>query len=148
MTMSTDQDILEYMPDLFDYGIQDFSADHAKSREDILRRLRIDWWPRFQPWKSDIRYISSYSEMDANQLTESQFTRTAVFHCLSYYILPKLAKFDPEGDRFANMMDHFKSRYEEEFNFVLKDGVEYDLNDDNVIDSGEKAPRDFMRLVR
>jgi hypothetical protein len=148
MAMSTDQDILEYVPDLYDYGIQDFSADHTRTREDILRRLRIDWWPRLQPYKYDIRYVNTTPEMDADKLTESQFTRSAVFHVLAYYILPKLAKFDPEGDRFENMMKHYRSRFEEEFTLVLKDGVEYDLNNDAVVDATEKASREFSRLVR
>ena len=86
--------------------------------------------------------------MDSTLLTDSQFTRTAVFHVLAYYILPKLAKFDPDGDRFENMMKHYKSRFEEEFNLVLKDGVEYDLNNDNVVGISEKASTEFMRLVR
>lgn len=148
MTMSTDTDILEYVPDLHDYGIQDFSADHAKTRQDILRRLRIEWWPRLQPWKQDIRYVNTTPEMDETRLTESQFTRAAVFHVLAYYILPKLTKFDPEGDRFENMMKHYRERYNEEFTLVLQDGVEYDLDNNNTIDTGEKASREFLRLVR
>lgn len=151
MTMSTDLDIQEYMPDLYDYGIQDFAADHAKTRGDILRRLRIEWWPRFRPWTTDITIAGSGAgrpEMDEDLLTESQFTRAAVFHVLAYYILPKLMKFDPEGDRFENMMNHFKARFEEEFNLILRDGVEYDSNNDGTVVAGEKTPTHFMRLVR
>ena len=148
MSFATDSDVIEYVPDLHEYGIQDFSADHAKTQDDILRRLRIEWWPRLQPWKYDIRYVNNAPEMDSTLLTASQFTRTAVFHVLAYYILPKLAKFDPDGDRFENMMKHYKSRFEEEFNLVLKDGVEYDLNNDNVVGISEKASTEFMRLVR
>lgn len=148
MSFANDNDIIEYMPDLYDYGIQDFSADHAKTQDDILRRLRIEWWPRLQPWKYDIRYVNNAPEMDSTLLTDSQWTRSAVFHVLAYYILPKLAKFDPEGDRFENMMKHYKSRFEEEFNLVLKDGVEYDLNNDNTVSISEKASTEFMRLVR
>jgi hypothetical protein len=148
MSFATDSDVIEYVPDLHEYGIQDFSADHAKTQDDILRRLRIEWWPRLQPWKYDIRYVNNAPEMDSTLLTDSQFTRTAVFHVLAYYILPKLAKFDPDGDRFENMMKHYKSRFEEEFNLVLKDGVEYDLNNDNTVGISEKASTEFMRLVR
>jgi hypothetical protein len=148
MSFATDSDVIEYVPDLHEYGIQDFSADHAKTQEDILRRLRIEWWPRLQPWKYDIRYVNNAPEMDSTLLTDTQFTRTAVFHVLAYYILPKLAKFDPDGDRFENMMKHYKSRFEEEFNLVLKDGVEYDLNNDNTVGISEKASTEFMRLVR
>ena len=148
MTMSTDADILDYMPDLHDFGIQDFSADHEKTRQDIFRRLRIEWWPKFRPWKYDIRVLNAYVEMDESLLTESQFTRAAVFHVLAYYILPKLAKFDPEGDRFENMMKHYKTKFEEEFDLVLRDGVEYDRNEDNVVQDAERAPINFGRLVR
>lgn len=148
MSFATDSDVVEYVPDLHEYGIQDFSADHAKTQDDILRRLRIEWWPRLQPWKYDIRYVNNAPEMDSTLLTDTQFTRTAVFHVLAYYILPKLAKFDPDGDRFENMMKHYKSRFEEEFNLVLKDGVEYDLNNDNTVGVSEKASTEFMRLVR
>lgn len=151
MTMSTDQDIQEYMPDLYDYGIQDFSADHAKTRQDIFRRLRVEWWPKHRPWTTDITIVGSawtQPEMDETLLTESQFTRAAVFHVLAYYILPKLMKFDPEGDRFENMQKHYKARFEEEFDLVLRDGVEYDANDDGTIETGEKQATHFMRLVR
>jgi len=141
MAMSTDPDIIEYFPDLYEYGIQDFSAEHEKTRGDIIRRLAIDWWPR---------YRGSYTSasLDDTLLTESQFTRAAVFHCLSYYILPKLTKHDPEGDRFSEMMKYYKSRYEEEFDLVLKDGVEYDADNDDTIEDSEKETFHMQRLVR
>ena len=150
MTMSTDDDIIEYFPDLRDYGIQDFSSDHTKTREDIIRRLRIEWWPRQRTQTSDItiRLLNTAIEMDDTLLTESQFTRAAVFHCLSYYILPKLSKFDPDGDRFDTMMKYYKSRFDEEFELVLRDGVEYDNNRDGTIQNVEKVSTSYGRLVR
>ena len=146
MTMSTDQDVFEYMPDLADYGIQDFASDHAKTREDILRRLRVEWWPRFRPY-NDIRFVQP-PVMDTDLLDETQFTRAAVYHVLSYYILPKLAKFDPDGDRFGEMMKHYRSRFEEEFDYIIKDGVRYDFDDNGNIDSSEQVPAYQTRLVR
>jgi hypothetical protein len=148
MAMSTDNDILEYMPDLYDYGIQDFADDHANTQADITRRLRIDWWPRMRSEIFDIKVLSNSPEMDETLLTESQFTRAAVFHVLAYYILPKLNKFDPNGDRFAEMMKYYKTRFDEEFDLVLRDGVEYDRDDDGNITNSEKTPNVFMRLVR
>ena len=119
MAMSTDNDILEYVPDLYDYGIQDFNDDHANTQADIIRRLRIDWWPRQRSDMFDIKVLSTSPEMDSALLTESQFTRAAVFHVLAYYILPKLNKFDPNGDRFAEMMKYYKTRFDEEFDLSL-----------------------------
>jgi hypothetical protein len=143
MTMSTDLDIQEYFPDLYNYGIQDFSAEHAKTRGDIIRRLKTEWWPRKANLYTGI-------EMDTTLITESQFTRAAVFHCLSYYILPKLTQFSPDGDRWEKMMAYYKSRYEEEFTAVINDGVEYDADNDGVVEinQGEKSPLYTQRLVR
>lgn len=150
MAMSNDEDLLEYFPDLYNYGIQDFGAEHAKTREDILRRLRIEWFPRKSHSLSYDALVVGQNgpEMDADLLTESQFTRAAVFHCLAYYILPKLTQFSIDGDRFERMMDYFKSRYEEEFNFVLHDGVEYDADESGTITNEEKIANYQSRLVR
>jgi hypothetical protein len=149
MTMSTDADIQEYFPDLYDYGIQDFSDYHEKTRQDIFRRLRIEWWPtKSRALKYNIAVVATDPEMDETLLTESQFKRAAVFHCLAYYILPQLNKFEPDGDRFGEMMKYYKARFEEEFDLVVRDGVEYDSNNDNVLSDGEKATTAYLRLVR
>lgn len=140
MSMSTDNDILEYMPDLNDYGIQGFSNEHAKTRNDILRRLRIEWYPRHRG--------NASTEMNASLLTESQFTRVAVFHVLSYYILPKLTQFTTDGDRFRVMLDFYKDRYEEEFDLILRDGIEYDADSSGAITDSEKSPEVFLKLER
>jgi hypothetical protein len=139
MTISTDNDILEYLPDLHDYGITDFSDEHIKTRTDILRKLRVDWYPKV---------IGSSTEMDETLLTDSQFTRAAVFHVLSYYILPKLTQFTTEGDRFERMMEFYKLRYDEEMDLVIRDGVEYDINDDGSVTDSEKPPLNTLRLER
>jgi hypothetical protein len=148
MTMSTDADVLEYLPDLFDYGIQDFSDEHEKTEQDIYRKLRVDWWPRQRGTRLDIKALGSEVEMREDRLTQSQFTRAAVFHVLAYYILPKLMKFEPEGDRFSQMMTYYRSRWEEEFDMILRDGVEYDRNDDGEITPNERATNNYLRLVR
>ena len=42
---ATDTDLLEYVPDIKKYGIQDWSAQHEKTYDDIIRLLNIKWWP-------------------------------------------------------------------------------------------------------
>lgn len=146
--MSTDADVLEYEPSITQYGIQTFTDLHEKTRQDIFRLLRIEWWPR---QKSNLtRYpITSVSlEMDTTLINEPQFTRCAVFHVLAYYILPRLSKFTPESDVFNEKMQFYKTRFQEEFQLVLKDGVEYDFDNDGTVEEAEKQPVHFGRLVR
>lgn len=148
MAMLTITDIQEYVPDILEYGITDFEAEISKTTEDIYRLLRIRWWPSWKSNRYDIVVRGIGVEMNQALLTDSQFTRAAVYHCLAEHILPKLSKFQPEGDKFNQMMAHFRSQFEQEFSLVLQDGVEYDYDDDGTIVAGEKQPQYFLRLQR
>jgi len=144
---ATDSDILEYEPQIHDYGIQDFSDLHAKSTADIERDLRITWWPKSTYGRYDIT-IGTHTEMNADLLTHSQFTRAAVFHVLAYWIYPRLSTFSPEGDIFREKISYYSERYREEFDKILRDGVEYDFDSSGTISDSEKQPTHFGRLVR
>lgn len=143
MTMLTIDDVKEYMPDVEDYGVQSYDDFFAKTQQDIYRRLRIDWWN-----VRKFNYAYSAVDMDTSKLDESQFTRTAVFYSLAYYILPQLTKWNPDGDQFNSMMSYYKDRYEEEWQLVLRDGVRYDDNDDSTYSSSESVSIPVLRLVR
>jgi len=143
---STDANILEYEPQIKEYGILDFSDQHAKTTADIQRYLRIHWWPRVS--RTQVRLFNQTVEMDTTKLTASQFTRAAVFHVLAYYILPKLTQHSAEPDRFRVMIDFYKSKWQEEIDFVLQDGVKYDFDNDGTVEASEEQPVHFNRLVR
>lgn len=151
MAMSTDADLLKYQPDILTYGIDEFTDEHAKARDDILRKLRDEWWSRSRGKANyDISRSLPSLEMDADRITESQFTRCAVYRVLSEYALPQLTKWNAEGDedKFQVMMMHYRRKYDEEFNAILRDGVEYDYDDDGSVEESEKQPLHTRRLVR
>jgi hypothetical protein len=137
MAFSTDSDLAEIVPDILSLGILSFTDEHAKAQLDIEREIRNRWWEK--------RGISG--ELNTSLLTESQWTRSAVYLVLWKYALPQLTNW-VDGDRFQNMIDFYKSRYGEELEAVFQDGVEYDADDDNVIDDSEKAAVNHGRLVR
>ena len=147
---STDADVLEYEPQIKEYGIIDFSSYHAKTTADIQRLLRIEWWPRVsRATATTSGYFNTTDlEMNATKLTASQLTRAAVFHVLAYYILPQLTQHGVERDRFREMIDFYKGRFREEFDLVLQDGVEYDFDGDGTVQNTEKQTEHFNRLVR
>jgi hypothetical protein len=45
-------------------------------------------------------------------------------------------------------MEHYRAEYEREMDLVLRDGVEYDLNNDNTISDNEKVATHHLRLKR
>lgn len=145
---ATIEDILEYEPQIQDYGIYDFDDSITKAQADVERYLRINWWPTQQIGKYDITIIGINVEMDPDKLTASQVTRATVFCALAYYIYPKLSKFEPDLDVFQVKMDYYKSRYHEEIDLVVRDGVEYDIDGDGTVTDSEKEPSYFLRLKR
>ena len=151
MAMSTDDNLIEYQADILEYGIDDFDAYHAKAREDILRRLREEWWVRSRNMTNfDISRSLPSLEMDADRLTESQFTRCAVYRVLSEYALPQLTKWNATGDedKFQVMMMHYRKKFDEEFNQILQDGVRYDYDNDGTVEDIEKQPFHTRRMIR
>ena len=151
MAMSTDADLIKYQPDILTFGIDEFTDEHAKARDDILRKLRDEWWVRSRNVTNyDISRSLPSLEMDDSKLTESQFERCAVYRVLSEYALPQLTKWNNEGseDRFQVMMMHYRKRYDEEFNSILRDGVVYDFDNDGTVEQTEKQPFHTRRIIR
>jgi hypothetical protein len=147
-TFATISDIQEYEPDILNYGIPDFSDALVKAQGDVERFLRIHWWPQQQIGQYDIRIVGRYSPMDPELLVPAQLERATVYCALGYYVYPRLSKFEPDMDVFQIKLDYYKKAYTEEIDLVIRDGVQYDYNDDNIISAAEKEPSYFLRLKR
>jgi len=137
MAFSTDANLTDLVPDILQLGIDAFTDEHEKAQSDIERELRIKWWPK----------KGLPGEMDSTKLTDSQFTRCSSYLVLWRYALPQLTNW-VDGDRFTSMIDFYKSRYGEELEAILKDGVEYDADGDSVITDQEKKTIGAGRLSR
>jgi hypothetical protein len=149
ITLLTISDIQEYEPDILNYGIPDFDNEQARAQQDVFRDLRIKYWPTQVIGLYDAKYITGANqEPDDDLYTASQLTRVAVFQCLGYHIYPKLAKFEPDQDIFERKMYFYREEYSREFEKVLQDGVEYDLDSSGTVSDREKEPTSFLRLKR
>jgi hypothetical protein len=137
MAFSTDTDLQDLVPDILQLGIDSFTAEHTKAQNDILRDLRIEWW--------DKKGLSG--ELNSAYLTDSQFTRCASYLVLWKYALPQLTNW-VDGDRFQSMITFYKSRYGEELESILRDGIEYDADNDSVVTEEEKKSINSGRLSR
>ena len=72
-----------------------------------------------------------------------------VYHALAYHICPKLTQFSgAEPDKFQVMMNYYQGRFEHEMDLVLREGVRYDLDDDNSYERTETQSVKPNRLVR
>lgn len=147
MALFTEADMKEYMPDLHNYGIQDFSDMIAKTDEDIYRLLRVDWYPKLGSLSMQNSYGGDLSTFDTTKLKDSQLKRSAVYYCLYKYVLPKLTKFDPDGDSFQTQIGFYRQAFDEEFGIAIRE-LYYDWDDDGVYESHEQEIQPAQRLVR
>jgi hypothetical protein len=137
MAFSTDSDLTALLPDILTLGISSFTDEHARAQADIEREIRNKWWAK----------TGFSGELNATLLTDSQWTRAASYLVLWRYALPQLTNW-VENDRFQNMIDFYRARYDEEMDAVFRDGVEYDANNDSTVTNAEKQPRHSGRLFR
>ena len=137
MAFSNDWNLKELIPDILDFGIDNFIDEHALAQAEIEREIRNRWWKR----------AGIAGEMDSSLLTESQWTRAAAYLVLWKYALPKLTNW-VDNDRFLEMINFYKARYGEEVEAVFADGVEYDEDEDGTVTDDERSPSPLNRLNR
>jgi hypothetical protein len=152
MAFAARTDLITYQPDIGDMGLSTGQLDTyvTQAIADVQRDIRNKWWSVYHSNQSRNRSYAGGIEIDLTLLTDSQWTRATVYRCLGYYVCPSLTKFNATGDedRFQQMGIFYRERYEDEFADILRDGVEYDANDDSTISDAEKVAVHSLRLVR
>ena len=148
-------DVTKYQTDAFDFGIASGASSVttwlAQTTNDILRDLRIKWWPVYKTnIYTDITVLNT-AEMVNTKVDLDQFERAGVYLFLSRFYLPALTKFRPEAekDRFERMIEFYSSAYLKEFQTILDDGVSYDSDAGGTISASEREPlHGYNRLTR
>jgi hypothetical protein len=137
MAYASDADLIDYVSDIFEHGIETFEAELAASTSDIQRKIKGEWFGTQH----------SVSTFNPDLLDASQWVRANVYHSLAYYILPKLANFG-EGDTFLNMMAFYRDRFATEYSEVMRAGINYDFNADESYDEADTSYVTSNRLDR
>jgi hypothetical protein len=144
MIFATYNDLKEVEPNIDEYGVIEWDIELERASEEVTRILRVRWYKEYQRRHPIIHKI----DLDPAKLRASQFTKATVFYAMAYHICTKLTQFTPEEDRFKVMMDYYQGRFEHEMDLILREGVDYDLNDDEVFSSEERGKIDTQRLRR
>jgi hypothetical protein len=145
MAYATFDDLKQVEPTIDQYGVLDWDAELARSETEINRVLKVRWYQAYQKSHTSLINIA----FDPSLLTATQFTQVTIYHSLAYHIAPKLTQFSGgEPDKFQVMMQYYQGRFEHEMDLILREGVRYDLDDDNSYESTEIKPVNSLRLQR
>ena len=138
-------DLKQVEPTIDEYGVLDWDVELARSETEINRVLKVRWYQAYQKSHPSIADV----EMDITLIDPTQFTQATVYHSLAYHICPKLTQFSgAEPDKFQVMMNYYQQRFEHEMDLILREGVRYDLDDDNSYERTETQSVKPNRLVR
>lgn len=138
MAFATNNDLHKYAPEVFESGVDDWSDELLLAENDVSDMVKVKYW-------NNHYHPSNFSK---DNLTSSQWTKSTVYRALYTYILPKLSTFRPEGDPFREQIVFYKERFHEEFDLQFGLGIDYDLDEDGVIDAGEQNEYKQDRLYR
>ena len=137
-------DLKQVEPTIDEYGVLEWDTELARSETEINRVLKVRWYQAYQKAHPSIATV----EMDTTLIDPTQFTQATVYHAMAYHICPKLTQFSPEEDKFSVMMKYYQGRFEHEMDLILREGVRYDLDDDNSYERTETQSVKPNRLVR
>lgn len=145
MAYATFDDLKQVEPTIDEYGILEWDVELARSETEINRVLKVRWYQSYQKAHPSIANV----DFDSTLLDPTQFTQATVYHALAYHIAPKLTQFSGgEPDKFQMMMNYYQGRFEHEMDLILREGVRYDLDDDNTFESSEIKSVNGLRLQR
>jgi hypothetical protein len=137
-------DLKQVEANIDEYGVLDWTVELERSESEVNRILTVRWWKEYQRKHPQI----NNTDLDTALLDPTQFTQATVYHSLAYHICPKLTQFTPEEDKFSVMMKYYAGRFEHEMDLILREGVRYDLDDDNSFERTETGAVDTLRLRR
>ena len=143
MAFADIDDLLLVEPLIQDYGVLDWDAELARSETEVKRVLKVRWWGAYA------KSLGISADIDFTLLDDAQWTQATVYHALAYHIAPKLTQFQPEQDKFQVMMTYYQGRFEHEMDLCIREGVKYDVDNDNTYEyKTEVQGRDTQRLRR
>lgn len=132
---ATNTDVADYVPDIFDYEVVDFTSELTRATEMVQKQLKAEWW----------RGVSD--DFEASKLNSAQWKETTVYAALAYFILPKLSSFRPD-DTFLEMSAFYRDRFNNTYKLEVASGVDYDDNQDGTYADSERVYTRLDRLVR
>lgn len=147
MAFATIEDLLAVDETLQDYGILEWDTELTKAEADVVKILKVRWWPTFIKSQDRTLDAEAYS-INTNLLDPTQWTEVTCYYALAFYILPKLSKFEAEADRFRNMMEYYSQRFDALMDLEMRSGVRYDVNADEQFEISETTATASLRLVR
>ena len=141
---TTDDDLITIRPNIIQLGVSDWQFQHIEAFKMINRALIGKWYKSVAAeYGVDFRE----TEFDPDLVDIEQVKRLSACKTLELCYL-YLMKDSPEPDGFEREMKIFRECYNSELAELLAIGLNYDWDEDDVIEGEEKYQSRIRRLQR
>jgi len=148
---ATQADLIEFVPDLTEYGL-DNTNDLQRASNDVLNRLTVSWWTQAASSRmgreSQVLDALMLPAIKPDRLNAALMVNITCYRALSAYILPKLSSdMAADGDSFGRKSVHFEKMYEAEWNTIRLLSL-YDFDGDGNFEEIERVKMQTRRTSR
>jgi len=153
MDIANESDLQSVIPDVFSYGISDFTSALGEAANDVINLIKSSWWPNatrnsFIFETQDVAGALTIAPLDPIYLDSAALRKLVVYRAASAYIYPKLATFqDNDGDAFTRKSEFYRTMYNDEWE-VVKQLPLYDFNKDGQFADIERRVNNGRRIWR
>lgn len=154
--LTADVDVYEWEADLTAASKIAGKIDHLHiaASLDVARELRSKWWVKIiSEVQRDIKpgevgdsslYVAGF---EPDKLDLQQVKKLGIFKLLGTYVWPMLDEHNVDMTYPLKRAAHWKKRYHEELESLLKDGLAYDWNNDGVAEYLTESRRVSIRTI-
>jgi len=152
MAFATESDLQDFIPDIFQHGSNNFTADIANAEEDVVNLIKSSWYPSaYRSTFISENYDatgSAFIPLDEALLNSAALKKITIYRAASAYIYPKMSTMkDVDGDSFSRKADFYKGMYNDEWD-VIKHLPLYDFDEDGNFSDLERRTNNGRRMFR
>lgn len=141
---SDDDDLVQVVPNILDFGTDDWTFLHDRAKVIIDRTLEQRW---YRPEATNRSILYEDDPFDADLLDADQLVWLSCYKVLelAYQYMMKPGETE---DFYERQSRYYNTRYEEELQALLSLGITYDWDADDTFDEDERISPQRRRLRR
>lgn len=143
-TYCTDADMEKIRPNILQLGVTDWSNERDEAYSLINRIITARWYNKAAEIMGVDPRATAFTPANVESGT---FQRLETYKALELAYL-KLMKGGAEEDGFERQMEMFRKRFNDELLLILDIGINYDWDNNELVDDDEKFIRSPRRLMR
>jgi hypothetical protein len=147
MAYSTDDDLIQFRPQIMNNGVMDFTAFHQNTETFINTMLESEWYLSVAADRNVDPITAPFDP--ARMLASGALKLKYLSVCKVFeWVYLSLAKDTPTEDGYFQWATHYRQEFNDEWGRLLKAGIDYDWDNLGTITEDERFTQRHWNLKR